>query len=824
MNKEETISKFQDGKLAKLGRIIFLLFVFLTPMFFLPLTMLPVEINKQFMALSLVILSFVLFLSNAISTKTIIFPRSFFAVIVLFIFLSVGISTVFSDAKNTSIFGDLYQSDSLISFLVYFLAFIVSSTLFRKKDFIFIGMAFIIGILPILIHNLFQMKGMFFLPFDFAKNEGFNIIGSVFDFGFFISFVLILIMGVLSESKLTILPKAVLILTGILILLNLIILNQRFMWVFISIAMLFIVARKFTESIDPHGAHATAKQRSGRMEMSIAIMVISFLLFLISPSLPPLADLPVQVKPNFSSTIDIAKYNFSVKNIAIGSGPSTFTYDFVLNRSTELNNTDFWSVRFNQGYSFISTSLSTVGIFGASMLVVLTAYLALFIIKNSGSSRLFSISLATLFLAAGWFFYGSFFVQMLSIFIGLGLISSLNSSFGCISLEKTSKNISFIIFIFIIISITGSLAVFLVSSQKYAAAIYYQKGLESKSVEEVLKNLEMAIKLDQDSDLYLRTASQTLILDANNEASRKDKQEPDTLNARIQNDIALAVQVAQKATVINPADSLNWANLANIYEQIITVVEGSDLFAENNYKEALKRDPKNFELEFVLARTLLTSADKAKVLESQKDSKEGAKTTIDSAWTNKLDQANLALERSIALKNNYAPAHFQLAMILVRRNEIDKAIQKLEETKYYAPYDSGLAYQLGAIYYDNGQIEKAQFEFERAVALNDKYSNARYLLGLIYDKLGKKDLAIEQFSRVSELNPDNEDIKKILSNLKQGKPIVEEKQPVSIEEKAPSGILENIQSNAIGEQGGGGTDLSDEVPESENNPKEPNKQ
>ena len=40
---------------------------------------------------------------------------------------------------------------------------------------------------------------------------------------------------------------------------------------------------------------------------------------------------------------------------------------------------------------------------------------------------------------------------------------------------------------------------------------------------------------------------------------------------------------------------------------------------------------------------------------------------------------------------------------------------------------------------------------------------------LIYDKKNDRQKALEQFERVAELNPDNEDVKKIVANLKAGK-------------------------------------------------------
>jgi len=97
----------------------------------------------------------------------------------------------------------------------------------------------------------------------------------------------------------------------------------------------------------------------------------------------------------------------------------------------------------------------------------------------------------------------------------------------------------------------------------------------------------------------------------------------------------------------------------------------------------------------------------------------------------------------------------------------------------------GLAFQLGVLYYSDKQFDKAKAEFERTVSLNENYSNARYFLGLVYDREGKKSEAISQFEKVANLNPDNEEVKKILDNLKAGKPALEGITPAQppIEEK-----------------------------------------
>ena len=60
--------------------------------------------------------------------------------------------------------------------------------------------------------------------------------------------------------------------------------------------------------------------------------------------------------------------------------------------------------------------------------------------------------------------------------------------------------------------------------------------------------------------------------------------------------------------------------------------------------------------------------------------------------------------------------------------------------------------------------------FERTIQLSPNYSNARYFLGLIYDRESEvKAKALEQFLIIAALNPDNDEVKKIITNLRAGR-------------------------------------------------------
>jgi tetratricopeptide (TPR) repeat protein len=102
------------------------------------------------------------------------------------------------------------------------------------------------------------------------------------------------------------------------------------------------------------------------------------------------------------------------------------------------------------------------------------------------------------------------------------------------------------------------------------------------------------------------------------------------------------------------------------------------------------------------------------------------------------------------------------------------------------PSNPYLYTELAQAYINAKNLAAAEESLTKAVALNPNYSNARYFLGLIYDNQGKKDEAIAQFEVIAQLNPDNQDIKKILDNLKSGKPASGQPAP-SLTDGAPAG-------------------------------------
>jgi tetratricopeptide (TPR) repeat protein len=196
-----------------------------------------------------------------------------------------------------------------------------------------------------------------------------------------------------------------------------------------------------------------------------------------------------------------------------------------------------------------------------------------------------------------------------------------------------------------------------------------------------------------------------------------------------------------------------------LYRSMIGVVEGGlDELAISAYQKAQEISPNNPNITFEIGLTYLAKYD----LMSKQNLPESKQY---------LEFARQSFEKSIELKPDYDAANFQIAMVYVRESKIDDAIQKLESLKASLPLDPGLAFQLGVLYFNKNELEKARLEFERAVLVDPNYSNARYFLGLVLDLQGKKDEAISQFEIVESLNPDNQEVKDILKNLREGKSV-----------------------------------------------------
>lgn len=732
----------------KLGRSFLYILIFLLPLFFLPTTIYPVDANKQFLAIFLVLAALISYVANSYFTKKIIYSRSIAVLAAAVFVVAGGISTLFSVFPTGSLYGDLIQADVFVNFIIYTLALYLIAVFFKKGDFDKIGLVFVASLAAISILGLLQLFGVYIFPFDFAKQAGFNVFGSVINFDIFIAFGLVLIIAILTEVSISQKTKIILISTGLLIALNLILINYQMVWILLAIIMVIYAIYKFTFKPDSASVLSTG---SGA---PLIIGIVAFLFALVSPSLSQvfkMPDLPIDIKPNFSATLDISKNALGGFRVLSGTGLATFSSEYNAYRPVELNKSDFWRIKFNQGFSFVATYITTAGVIGIISILFLIFAFARLAMRGVGDKRSMVLSVGMLFMILGWFYFPASFVGLMFSFIVLGLLVVLDSESEELDFLTASKNSIVVGFAAIIILAAGGVSILYATGTKYAAAYYFQNGLskyDPSNISKSSENILRALSLDQENDQYLRSASQLLIVEAQNSRNASVELNKDT---EFQTKIAASVQYAKRATEINPSDFENWYNLGDIYEKIISIAGGADAFAENSYRKASELNPKNPDPLIGQAKVLMFTARQAKDNKVKQE---------------KISGAMGALEKAVELKSDYAASHYQLGIAYMQAERKDDAIKELEFTKTLTDFDAPINFQLGMLHYNNNDFDKAKAEMEAAISLDPNFSNARYVLGLIYDKKDQKDKAISEFEKVLRLNPTSAEVKKILGNLK----------------------------------------------------------
>jgi tetratricopeptide (TPR) repeat protein len=517
--------------------------------------------------------------------------------------------------------------------------------------------------------------------------------------------------------------------------------------------------------------------------MVLLTITLVFLLFRFSFS--GLPAFPLEISLSQGTSFEILK-NLPLKSLIFGSGPGTFFYRWSKYKPEDINQTPFWGMRFFQPASEIFNLLITTGILGLLAFLFLIGVclkkifgFVLTQIETEDPEKkrflLWGILVGFFSLVFLFFLYPANF----SILFLFWLLVSFTALFEekkrkTIALQTSSLRALGFTFFLVLILISGiSLAI--LYGQKYLGEVRYTQGLRAwqRGEIEISKDyLRRATNLNPKMDLYWRDLSQILLFQLQGLLARTDLNQEEMISFA-RNLINEAVNSANQATVVDPNNVANWNIRGFVYHNLIGIVGGAEDWALISYERAKELEPVNPYIFTEIGKVYLLKSD----LLAQQGNQEQR--------TENLKKAKENFEKAIELKSDYAPAHFQIAMIYIRENKINQAIEKLESTKVVAPFDSGLAFQLGLVYYNNNQFDKAKAEFERAVLIDPNYSNARYFLGLILDREGKKKEAILQFEEIEKFNPENQEVKKILSNLRAGKPALEKVIPGQppIEEK-----------------------------------------
>lgn len=745
--------------------LYFLLFAL--PVFFLPWTFETLEFNKQNLLVVLTLIAGLAWLGKMIAGRQVVLRRSFLNLIVLLYLLVYILSTIFSADKFRSFLGASgVEKDGFITVLCFVILYFIIINNVRE-----------IKVLKNLLYSILLSTGLAavfallgftgFLPDKILPSRALNTVGTLSGFGIFLAAIFVLASALFlkpqaeAEKGRSSVIKILLAVLAVFILFILISIDTWMIWAVFAPALALLLAFIVLKAQEIKNLSWVA--------VPMVALIVAILFFFIRT--PIKFNLPAEVMPSFSASGQIAKQTLEEAPL-LGSGPSTFAFDYSKYKPEGVNLTPLWGVQFDRSAARLLTVLATTGLFGLISWFFIVVVLAVQSLTNLARSKVSQLWMYNLGIGASWFllliakflYSSNLTLEFLFWVLTAILVASVSHKFWEISLDRAPRAsllLSFILTLGIIFAVSS----FYLVGQRYAADANFRRAVfaaqTGEQPEKVVEYFDRAAAQNRWNDTYLRNLAQGLLVQINQELNLPPTEEG---ARKIQNLITADIDVARKTTEISPKNSANWATLASIYQAIMSIIPGADQWAITSWEKAIELEPGNpfFYTEFGKVYTGMADLLAPNLQAEDEETKKDAQTKIKEHLAKAEDQFN----KAIKLKSDYAPAHFELAMVYSRQGKTEEAISKLEEIKRNLPNDIGVAFQLGLLYYQNKEQDKAVAELERVVELAPNFANARWYLASIYEEQGKKDLAVAQLEEILKNNPENKTVKRKLEALK----------------------------------------------------------
>lgn len=795
--------------------ILFLSFVlFLTPILFLPFTASPAGLNKQVFFLAAGAVGLGLVFIKIIREEKLVFRFSWIYAALAVLLASVSVSFVLSRARIEGL-----RAEALPMALLPFAGLILFSFLFgisarEKKDYKIVFWSFILSAVAASLFEIYLIAAPVFggvkylLPWDFARSLSFTPLGLPNVLAIFAGAAFFGLVSYCSLAQIYLKEKIAVFLCGLPLLAVLLLINFVYVWivlaVFVFLLLLIRVSSRQTSQTPSEtqlGSNASKLEGNGQLRsfVPLIVLLILFLFFAANGGGISLsgkimdAVFPAEYFPDFNLSAKIVKtvWNESVPRLFFGAGGGTFKYIYDANYPAEINETAFWNIRFDQGFSAAATFAAEAGISGLlSLLLVFSCLIwcgvKILREKEDMPSRNVKIVyfLLLLFLAAFLFLYRANFSLLVLFFSLLGVFASLSSGEKKeitvnFSFASSLKNSIFVLLILILIP-AAILYFFYFETNRYLAALDFANGLkiynEKGDADASADLLAKAVAKDYWNDGYSRTLAQARLNQLNKvleQPAGPDGKVSDQTKNLLGGLADAAIQASHFAVSLNSADAQNYQSLGKTYEGLVLLVNGADDFALAAYQKAAELAPKNpvylldkGRLSLVLYDNL---ANQISGLKKSPDAKAEDIAALEAKKQTAFADAEGFLKKAVEMKKNYSEAKLVLAQIYDRAGKTNEAVKFSEEAVLANPEGMGELFELGYLYYRNSRLSDAKAVFQKLAALYPSYSNGRYFLGLIYDKEGSRQKAVSEFEILSALNPDNAEVKKILENLKAGR-------------------------------------------------------
>lgn len=733
----------------------------LLPVFFIPSSAVSLPVAKAILLSIGILASLAAAILSTIQNGEIRIPWNLMTAGVLALPVAFLVSSLFGQTPLNSLWGFGYENTTFGFILLGTLATLLCASTFRDRAKIgFIQWGLLIASIVLgLFHVLRLVFGPSFLSLGLLTDTFSNTVGGWNELAFFFGFSAILSAIILELSKPTGKNKIIAYASLALSLVMMFIINFSTAWYVTGVfALIFLVFELSKVTVMSDGS---SKRKISYHALAILILAIVSILAsnAISTSVTQKLGLAtVEVRPSWVATWDVLKSSLS-ENPLIGTGVNRFVSGWLMHKPVGINDTIFWNTDFNTGIGLLPTFAVTTGIVG----IIAWLFFLFFLVKNGvrlmfkegmeNKERVVAVSsvFATFFLWVVAIIYtpSSALFALTFIFTGLMMASLYRAGFLRVkgfSLFAVPRA-SFVSVLVLIVVLIGVISLGFLFIERAVAQVYFGQAVvasNNNDLEKAENYLQRAMAV-RPFDVFYRSQTNILMQKLSNLLQDKNASQ-DAVRNGFQTLLAGAIQNAQLATQINPTNYQNWLNLAQVYGSVVPrPFQIKDAFESslNAYNKAKELNPYSPAILLSMARL--------------------------EADNNDFNKASDYAEEATKLKANYADAHFLLSQLAVQQGNIKKAIEKTQTTIVLQPQNAGLYFQLGVLYFNIPDYPNAVQALTQAVTILPDYANARYFLGLSLARTGNKAGAVEQFEAIQKTNPDNQEIKKVLANLKAGK-------------------------------------------------------
>ena len=462
----------------------------------------------------------------------------------------------------------------------------------------------------------------------------------------------------------------------------------------------------------------------------------------------------IEVRPSIQATADIAR-NVYMENAVLGIGPNKFIDAWRLYKDPGINSTVFWNTDFIAGNGYVTTFFITTGVLGAlAWILLFAAFLrsgARVILIGGDQDRMWYFIGISSFVSALYiwgmsiiYVPGAVMLMLGALCMGITLTAerALGNQERVMFSLVTTRRTGFIFTLLVIAVIIGSVGGLYTVGKHYAAAYTFNNSnviLQNEGFAAAQLEVQRAFALYQ-SDVYMRRIGELQLARINTLLSLPAP--TDAERSEFEQAIVSGSNAAEQARTIDPQDPENWALLGNIYSVLMGAnIEG----VYENAKAALTRsrelNPKNPLIALNLA-----------VLEGRSGNYDSARTLTNEAIalkpdytdafyylsqidivTGNVEGAIRATISTITLEPQNPVRYYQLGVLEAARQNAKNAILAFERAVQLDQNYANAHFFLAVSYDADGRKADAQRELEKVLALNPENAEVMRLIKILQD-------------------------------------------------------------------------------------------